>query len=107
VVQLIFFSKSISNILHVKNYKSNLLSISKITNELNCEIIFTSDHVIFQEWITKNVFDEVFLQNGLYNLKEKKFIFNTKNDEELGKLWHKRIGHPSDKILKCLFDFPK
>jgi GAG-pre-integrase domain len=53
------------------------------------------------------VIGEGFLQNGLYNLKEKKFIFNTKKDEELGKLWHKRIGHSSDKILKCLFYFQK
>jgi GAG-pre-integrase domain len=106
VVQLIF-SKTISNVLHVRNYESNLLSISKITNELNCEIIFTSDYVIFQECITKNVIGEGFLQNELYNLREKKFIFNTKKDEELGKLWHKKIGHPSNKILKCLFYFSK
>jgi hypothetical protein len=25
----------------------------------------------------------------------------------LGKLWYRRIGHPSDRILKYLFDFPK
>jgi len=104
---IILFSKNISNILHVKNCTSNLLSISKITNELNCEIIFTSKSVIFQEWITKSVIGEGYLQNGLYNLREKKFNFNVKNHEELGRLWHKRVGHPSDKILKCLFDFPK
>jgi Integrase core domain/GAG-pre-integrase domain len=40
-------------------------------------------------------------------LKERKLSFNIKRSEELGKLWHKRIGHLSDKILKCLFDFPK
>jgi GAG-pre-integrase domain len=39
-------------------------------------------------------------------LGQEKFNFNTKK-EELGKLWHRRVGHPSDKILKCIFDFPK
>jgi Integrase core domain len=53
------------------------------------------------------VIGEGYLQNGLYNLREKKYNFNVKNHEELGRLWHKRVGHPSDKILKCLFDFPK
>jgi hypothetical protein len=53
------------------------------------------------------VISEGFLQNGLYNLIEKKFNFNVKNHEELGKLWYKRIEHPSDEILKYLFDFLK
>jgi aspartyl-tRNA synthetase len=35
------FSKIISNVLHVSNCASNLLSISKINYELNCEIFFS------------------------------------------------------------------
>jgi hypothetical protein len=38
-----FFSKNIQNVLHVRNYASNLISISKITNELNCEILFPQE----------------------------------------------------------------
>jgi Integrase core domain/GAG-pre-integrase domain len=53
------------------------------------------------------VIGEGYLQNGLYNVGERKYNFNIKKDEELGKLLHKRIGHPSDRVLKCLFDFPK
>jgi hypothetical protein len=100
-----FFSKNIQNALHVRNYASNLISISKITNELNCEILFSSMNVIFQERITKRVIGEGYLQNGLYNMGERKYNFNIKKDEELGKHWHKRIGHPSDRILNYLFDF--
>ena len=98
-------SRKISNVLHVNNCTSNLLSISKITRDLNCEITFTSKNVIFQELITKNIIGEGFLENGLYILSEEKCNFNIKKEEELGTLWHKRIGHPSDKILKCIFDF--
>jgi hypothetical protein len=47
------FSTKISNILLVQNYASNLLSINKIAHELNCEVIFSSKDVIFQEWINK------------------------------------------------------
>jgi hypothetical protein len=89
---IILFSKNISNILHVKNCTSNLLSISKITNELNYKIIFTSKNVIFQEWITKSVIGEGYLLNGLYNLREKKFNFNVKNHEELGRFGTKELG---------------
>jgi hypothetical protein len=63
--------------------------------------------MVFQEWITKRVIGEVYMQNGLYNLGERKYNFNIKKDEELSKFWHKRIGYPSDRILKCLFYFPK
>jgi hypothetical protein len=75
------FSKNISNILHIKKYASNLLSISIIINELNCENIFTSKNIIFQEWITKSMIGEDYLQNGLYNLREKKYNFNVKSHE--------------------------
>ena len=47
---------------------------------------------------------EGFFQNGLYFLNNQKFNFNTKI-QDMGSLWHKRIGHPSDKILKYIFDF--
>ena len=47
---------------------------------------------------------EGYLENGLYFLNEEKFNFNAKK-EEMSILWHKRIGHPSDKILKSLFNF--
>jgi GAG-pre-integrase domain len=102
-----FFSKNIQNVLHVRNCASNLISTSKITNELNCEILFFSRNEIFQERITNRVIGESYLQNELYNVRERKYNFNIKKDEELDKLWHKRIGHPSDRILKYLFDFPK
>jgi hypothetical protein len=52
---LIFFPKNILNVLHAKECLSNLLSINKITQELNCEIIFSSKNIIFQEKTMKNV----------------------------------------------------
>jgi hypothetical protein len=55
-----FFSKIIQNILYIRKCASNLLSISKITNELNYKILFSSRNMIFQEWITKRVVGEGF-----------------------------------------------
>jgi GAG-pre-integrase domain len=50
---------------------------------------------------------KIFLENRLYYLKEETCNFLVKREEELGTLWHRRIGHPSDKILKCIVDFKK
>jgi hypothetical protein len=46
---IVIFSKNIANILFIKNYASNLLSIRKLTNELHCQLIFSSNNVIFQD----------------------------------------------------------
>jgi hypothetical protein len=73
--------------------------------ELNCEIIFSSKSVIFQEWKMKNVIGEGFLKNGRYYINEEKCNFLATREEELSTLWHRRTGHPSDKILKYIFDF--
>jgi hypothetical protein len=88
--------------LYVQNYSSNLLSIRKIINELNYEIIFTLEVVVFQEWITKKIGEGIF-ENGLYFLNEKDTLSIQKRRSRHSLA--QKIGHPSDKILKSLFDF--
>jgi GAG-pre-integrase domain len=100
------FSKCfLQDIFFVENYSVNLLSISKLAKELNCEIIFKENIMIFQDLITKEKIGEGFLENGLYFLDSNKSNFNITKDGDLGKLLHKRVGHPSDKILKTMFNF--
>jgi hypothetical protein len=53
----------------------------------------------------KNVIGEGFLENRLYCINEDKCIFLATSEEELSTLWHKRICHPSNKILKYIFNF--
>jgi hypothetical protein len=43
------FSEKITKYFVCSRCPTNLLSINKITQELNCEIIFTTKKVIFQE----------------------------------------------------------
>jgi GAG-pre-integrase domain len=85
----------------------NLLSISKLSKELNCEIIFKEKIMIFQDLVTKELIGEGHLENGLYILDSNKSFFNHKKDDNLSELWHKRVGHPSDKILNSMFIFFK
>jgi Integrase core domain/GAG-pre-integrase domain len=99
------FSKKNTKCVICTDCPTNLLSINKIAQELNCEIIFTTKKVIFQDWNTKSVIGERVFENRLYYLKEETCNFVAKREEEIGTLWHKRIGHPSDKILKCIFYF--
>jgi hypothetical protein len=41
------FSKEIKNVLYVKSFSTNLISIKKLTQELNCNVIFSSSNVTF------------------------------------------------------------
>jgi hypothetical protein len=41
------FSKEIKNVLYVKSFSTNLISIKKLTQELNCNVIFSSSNITF------------------------------------------------------------
>jgi hypothetical protein len=61
--------------------------------------------MIFQNLNTKEMIDEGYLENDLCFLSCNKGNFCTYKNEELNQLWHKRVEHPSDKILKLMFKF--
>jgi GAG-pre-integrase domain len=63
--------------------------------------------MIFQDLVTKDKIGERHLKNGLYFLDSNKTSFNSRKDKNLSELWHKRVRHPSDKILNFMFDFSK
>jgi hypothetical protein len=83
---------------YVEKYSINLLSISKLSRDLHCEIIFQEKYIIFKNLVTKEKIGEGHLENRLYLLDGNKSIFNSRKNDDLSKLWHKRVGHPSDKI---------
>jgi hypothetical protein len=62
------FSNNIFNVFYLPTFTSNLLSVSKITKELNYNVIFSSNNVIFQDIVTKKTIGEENLNNGLYYL---------------------------------------
>jgi Integrase core domain/GAG-pre-integrase domain len=96
-------STKITNILYLSSFSTNLISIPKLTRELNCSVIFSSKTVKFQDRETTTMIGERVLENDLYVLKpqEKKCVLA--KSEDYG-LWHKRLGHPSNKVLNSFFD---
>jgi GAG-pre-integrase domain len=91
------FDQSIPNVLYVPELTVNLLSVQKLAQELNCNIIFYSKKVVFQNKDTGKKISGV-EKNGLYVLDTSNYVvFTTKIS---GSLFHKRLGHPSNNILK-------
>jgi hypothetical protein len=99
-------AKDVNTILYLPEFNSNLLSISKITRELNCDVIFSSNKVTFQDRESGKKIGEGCLQNGLYYLDENTNKCHVSlNLVDRDKLLHLRFGHPSDQVLNKLFSY--
>jgi hypothetical protein len=44
-----FLTKNVNDILYLPDFNSNLLSVSKITQEFNCNVIFSPNKVTLQD----------------------------------------------------------
>jgi hypothetical protein len=62
-------TKDIQNILYLPTFNSNLLSISKITRDLNCKVVFSPHEVIFQDQESGKKIGEGFLKMGFTTLE--------------------------------------
>lgn len=89
----------IGNVLYIPGFKCNLLSVSRLTNDLNCAVIFYHDFFLVQGLHEKNLIGMGKCNGGLYRMdsvvKEQK-AFMTALDVEV---WHKRLGHTSESKL--------
>jgi hypothetical protein len=80
-----------------------LLSISQITRDLNCNVIFSPDKVTFQGRSSGKKIGEGYFKNRFYYLDDfinSCFVSNTISKE---KLLHWRFGHPFDQVLNIFF----
>jgi hypothetical protein len=99
-----FLNENVKDVLYLSYFNSNLLSVRKITQDLNCDIIFSPNKVTFQDRVTGKKIGEGMFKNGLYYLEDtinKCFVSMSPVDRD--KLLHYRFGHPSDQVLNKLF----
>jgi GAG-pre-integrase domain len=99
-------TKDVHNNLYLPAFNINLLSISKITQDLNCKVIFSLNKVIFQDQESGKKIGEGFLKNRLYYLKEPiNQCHVSLSPVNRDKLLHWRFGHPSNQVLNKLFSY--
>jgi hypothetical protein len=81
-----------SDVIFLPFFPFQLLSVSKITATLNCEVIFTSSKVMFQDLVTKKMIGEGFFLHGLYYISHKSPVPRsfqaTINHSHEHLLWH-------------------
>uniref|UniRef100_A0A1S8ADA3 Uncharacterized protein n=1 Tax=Citrus limon TaxID=2708 RepID=A0A1S8ADA3_CITLI len=102
----------LKNVLHVPHLSYNLLSISKLTFDHNCQVIFQSSCCKFQDLTSGKMIGGAkmggrlyFFNNGsTYGRQDLQTCFNSisvVNDSKI-MLWHYRLGHPNFQYLKLL-----
>ena len=67
------------NVFHVPKLSCNLLSINKLTKDLNCATYFLPNHCEFQDMTSRKRIDSAEEYRGLYYFKED----NTKDEQAL------------------------
>lgn len=110
-VDIEFSSLKLKLVLYVLDLKCNLLSISKITKDSNCSIIFSPSCCEFQDFSLGRMIGNAKEQNSLYYLssinspstsKTQPIVLSIVSNSNV-KLWHNGLGHPSFSYLKYLY----
>lgn len=106
---------SLSSILHVPNLALNLLSVSHITNSLNCSVTFFPSFCLFQDLVMKKIIGRGHEEGRLYRLDmdlstvppmqqlKSATLVSVRGNRSHLLQWHHRLGHPSLFTLKKLF----
>ncbi|KAK9063535.1 hypothetical protein SSX86_017405 [Deinandra increscens subsp. villosa] len=94
----------IKEVLHVPNFKCNLLSVSRLAKDLQCAVTFFPDFCVMQDLRSGTLIGVGDCNNGLYKMgmmgSERRAMMTTLDT------WHKRLGHPSSSKLSHI-DFLK
>lgn len=97
----------LKDVLCVPTFKLNLLSVSKVTKDLNYCAKFFPEHCVFQDLCTRKVKVTGREEQGLYILTtppSENVISGMKSLSVIGdcdpELWHKRLGHVPMSVLR-------
>jgi Reverse transcriptase (RNA-dependent DNA polymerase)/GAG-pre-integrase domain len=92
-------SLKLTNVLHVPNFSTNLISLSQLLiDNPSLSINFSSSSCVIKDLHTKNLPIKISNLNGLYTLKMKstsslpQAFLGTRTTT---RTWHARLGHPS------------
>jgi len=91
--------------LYVLAFLVQLFSVQKLTQTLNCCVVFLLHMVFFQDLVTKKTIGKIFFLQGLYQISRN--FLNTKRSAiatfysslTSHTLWHQRLAYPSKNIL--------
>ncbi|KAM0025673.1 hypothetical protein Hdeb2414_s0021g00577311 [Helianthus debilis subsp. tardiflorus] len=87
----------VKEVLYVPKFNCNLLSVSRLTKNLQCAVTFFPDFCVVQGLRSGNLIGADECRRGLYRMG----IFRNERKAKMVTMdrWHKRLGHPSKEKL--------
>ena len=103
VGDLKLFDKN-SKAFYMPEFTSNLLSVKRCTNDLQCNVIFSPNNVTFQDIESNELIGQGVTKGDLYVLEDINPISSCLLSSVLSKgaLWHSRLGHPHVRALSLM-----
>ncbi|XP_073041799.1 uncharacterized protein [Primulina eburnea] len=101
----------LKSVLYVPKLNCNLLSVSKLSKDSNCRVVFCDSHCIFQSRSSGKTIGSARMVNGLYYFENilpgNKIVQGLSSISSLLvhdqiMVWHCRLGHPSFSYMKHL-----
>ncbi|CAL1397449.1 unnamed protein product [Linum trigynum] len=105
---------TLQRVLHVPEFKCNLLSVSRLTQDHDVALLFLADICVIQDSRSKTVIGLGRLRDGLYYLQRVPLPstsighvpgVHAAAEASQDLLWHQRLGHPSLEKVNALRDF--
>lgn len=93
----------VHDVLYVHELNCNLLSISQLVDENNCEALFTKKSCLLQDQDSKMVIGKGERREGIFILKGNENVAAVKSRVSHScDVWHRRLGHPSSRVVGLL-----
>ncbi|KAL2896616.1 Retrovirus-related Pol polyprotein from transposon TNT 1-94 [Bienertia sinuspersici] len=93
----------LEDVLFVPNLTCNLISVSKLIDDSHCFVQFTDSLCAIQDRLSGSLIGAGERMDGLYFFRRvPKVCAVTNTDISSFELWHRRMGHPSDKVVKLV-----
>lgn len=111
----------ITDVLYLPNFAFNLISVTKLTKLLNCQLVFNDNSCTVQDKFSLKMIGTTELHGGLYLLTSPSVtlpktppihcinssVNNSNSHYPECSLWHIRLGHASNsKLIELNKDFP-
>ncbi|CAO2817801.1 unnamed protein product [Amaranthus hypochondriacus] len=91
------------NVFYVPDLQCNLISVTQLTDDMSCVLLFTKSFCVIQDLHLKTLIGVGERRDGLYYFRDFPRISALNIDGvSSSDLWHQRLGHPSYKVMRSL-----
>ena len=98
----------LQQVLYAPQLSITLISVSQLLHDIASCVIFTKQFCVIQDLASRTLIGAGEERDGVYHLTGSVLPqVNHASKKDIRNLWHRRLGHPSSKVLSYLSDLGK